>query len=263
MMNMKRYKNTRNPNVLSALKKLMLVFCMLLSVTGCRQNKRHENLQDENDVAGFIFHFDQRSETVRLVSFRNKNKLPVKVKWYYPDAETLARNRSAKAASEAAAISGTQDNDMEEAVTEGMAAVEAVTEASGAAESVTEANMAAESVTEAAVTAEAVTEAATAVTDPSAEDLTEQKDREAPEDPEGTCFTEDEDTIVEILNAFNNIIVVGSGNNSITDVNYFITFVLPDGSECRFDFISENTVRISDHNYTIESDGNLWKILRQ
>ena len=254
MMNMKRYKNTRNPNVLSALKKLMLVFCMLLSVTGCRQNKRHENLQDENDVAGFIFHFDQRSETVRLVSFRNKNKLPVKVKWYYPDAETLARNRSAKAASEAAAISGTQDNDMEEAVTEGMAAVEAVTEASGAAESVTEA----------AVTAEAVTEAAAvAVTDPSAEDLTEQKNREASEDPEGTCFTEDEDTIVEILNAFNNIIVVGSGNNSITDVNYFITFVLPDGSECRFDFISENTVRISDHNYTIESDGNLWKILRQ
>ena len=161
-----KYRNNENGNVCRAVIRVLCVISVLiLSVfmTGCRSGKTNENLKDDNNVAGFLFHFDQRSETRRLVSFKSKNKLPVRVSWKYPDR---------------------------------------------------------------------------------------------------TAETADEDMIVDILNAFNNVIVVGSGNNVVTDVDYFITFTLPDESECRFDFISENTIRISDHNYTIESDGNLWGLLK-
>ena len=159
----KKCRNNKNGDVCRALIRILFVISVIMLMTGCRSRKRNENLKDDNNVAGFLFHFDQRSETRRLVSFKSKNKLPVRVSWKYPDR---------------------------------------------------------------------------------------------------TAETADEDMIVDILNAFNNVIVVGSGNNVVTDVDYFITFTLPDESECRFDFISENTIRISDHNYTIESDGTLWEILK-
>ncbi len=156
-----------------------LALCLLLSLFagGCRKKSTHENLQEDNNVAGFLFHFDQRAETVNLVKFKNKNQLPVSVSWYYP--EKKEQEETEKSVEEDVVIS----------------------------------------------------------TDPS--------------------------MIIDVYNALNNVIIVGSGNNVNTDVEYFISFTLPDESTCTYEFISENTIRLSDHNYTIESDGKLWKMLKE
>ena len=214
---------------MSSLQKLIIPVCLAGLLLGGCSGRSKDNSQAVNNVAGFLYHFDQRAETVNLVKFKNKGKLPVSVTWYYPD-------KTAQTAHEASMV--TADEAVSEAVTE--AADEALTE----------------SVTEAAV--EALTES---VTEAANEALTESvTEKEGP--AAGTITTADPDKIIEIYNALNNVIVVGSGNNSTTDIQYYITFTLPDESTCTYEFISENTIRISDHNYTIESDGNLWGVLK-
>ena len=197
MMNEKKncqtYRKNKSPGTKSQVLSVALaLLAACLTAAGCSLlpgKNVHENLQEDNNVAGFLFHFDQREETQRLVKFKNKNELPVSVTWFYPDEETKKILK---------------------------AAVESVSEAA--------------------------TEEGSSL---------------------GVITSTDPDKIIDIYNALNNVIIVGSGNNVITEVQYYITFTLPDDSTCTYEFISENTIRLSDHNYTIETDGNLWKTLRQ
>ena len=235
-------------------------FITALALTGCSGKKDSGALQQENDVAGFLFHFDQREETRALVKYKNDGQLPVSVTWYYPKGgmpeeaqpitesaaqepgiETVAEDAPAEAGIEAVTEDGFEavtEGDGIEAVTEG--GFEAVTE--GGFEAVTEGN-GFEAVTEGGF--EAVTEGSNAETEPAYKAVT----------------LSDPDRIIEIYNALNNVIIVGNANSHVPKEIFYIAFTLPDGSECRFEFVSENTIRLSDHNYSIETDGTLWKAL--
>ena len=58
-----------------------------------------------------------------------------------------------------------------------------------------------------------------------------------------------------------NTIVLGVDTIHTTDIRYFISFTLPDGEECRFDFLTETSMRIGEQNYVAETDGSLWPVL--
>ena len=197
-----------------------------LALTGCSGKKESGALQQENDVAGFLYHFDQREETRALVRFKNDGQLPVSVTWYYPKG---GMPEEAQPVTESAAQEPGIETVAEDAPAE--AGIEAVTE--GGFEAVTEGGF------------EAVTEGSNAETEPAYKAVT----------------LSDPDRIIEIYNALNNVIIVGNANSHVPKEIFYIAFTLPDGSECRFEFVSENTIRLSDHNYSIETDGTLWKAL--
>ena len=71
----------------------------------------------------------------------------------------------------------------------------------------------------------------------------------------------DPEKIETIYFALSNSIILGTSNERKTTPTCFISFIMPDGEECRFDFISEMTIRLSQHNYVTETDGSLWPAL--
>ena len=82
-------------------------------------------------------------------------------------------------------------------------------------------------------------------------------------DREKVEISEDPQVIREIYYALSNTIIIGVASDQRDDVRYYVSFALPDAGECRFDFVSENTIRIGNQNYVAESDGNLWTYLAQ
>ena len=171
-----------------------LILCLMTA--GCGKQKEHENLQDDNNVAGFLFHFDQRAETLRLIGYKNRGQLPVSVSWNYP-------NKMKHTVIDTAGDGGS---------TASAAEVEEISEKQGSEEK--------------------------------------------------SFISTDDNQIIEIYNSLNNVIVVGSSYNTTKRMAYYIIFTLNDGSTCTYEFPSENTIHIGDHNYAIESDGNLWALLK-
>ena len=76
-----------------------------------------------------------------------------------------------------------------------------------------------------------------------------------------SAVSEDPELIEELYYALGNTIIVGISNNQSEFTHYYVSFDLGDGQECRYDFVSENTVRLSGQNYVIETDGSLWRSL--
>ena len=76
-----------------------------------------------------------------------------------------------------------------------------------------------------------------------------------------TLTSDDPELIKELYYALGNVIIVGIAIDQSKYTHYFITFEMPDGTECRFNFVSENTIRLSGQNYVVETDGTLWKTL--
>ena len=73
----------------------------------------------------------------------------------------------------------------------------------------------------------------------------------------------DPELISRIYKALSNVIVIGNVVGSVKDEGGFIAFTLPDDSECRFDFPTESVILLSAHYYSVETDGELWKLLEE
>lgn len=73
--------------------------------------------------------------------------------------------------------------------------------------------------------------------------------------------TSDEKKIRDIYYALSNTIILGVASGQSSDIKYFVSLTLPDGEECRFDFVNETTIRLSSQNYVAETDGSLWSAL--
>ena len=73
--------------------------------------------------------------------------------------------------------------------------------------------------------------------------------------------TEDPKKISDIYYGLSNTIILGVAINQSSDIKYYISLTLPGGEECRFDFVTENTIRLSNQNYVAETDGSLWPCL--
>ena len=67
--------------------------------------------------------------------------------------------------------------------------------------------------------------------------------------------------IKNVYYALSNTIILGIATDQSEFTHYFIAFALPGGKECRYDFVNENTIRLSGQNYVVETDGSLWKSL--
>ena len=156
---------------------MLLVMSAALLLDGCRS--RPGDIED-NQVAGFLFHFDQRAEVKDLLALKNKGKYPSGVRWKCPDPEAHGRKET--------------ENESEAA----------------------------------------------------------RQDR----------YSEDPDFIRELYTALTNVIIMGNDNTHPGGEAGYIALILADGNECRFDFPSESVLRVSEHNYSIETDGELWKLLR-
>ena len=73
--------------------------------------------------------------------------------------------------------------------------------------------------------------------------------------------TEDPEKIRDIYYALSNTIILGVATSQSDQIKYYIRLTLPDGEICSFDFVTENTIRLSNQNYVAESDGSLWSSL--
>ena len=73
----------------------------------------------------------------------------------------------------------------------------------------------------------------------------------------------DPDMIRAVFNALSNLIIVGQTTERVSVDQHYISFRLKDGTETRFDFETQNYIHIGDQNYLVESDGNLWSLLKE
>lgn len=73
----------------------------------------------------------------------------------------------------------------------------------------------------------------------------------------------DPDFAKDIFYALCNTIVMGNADNHSEETPLYIEMVLQDGQTVRYDFVALNTVRLAGQNYVIESDGNLWSLIRK
>lgn len=73
----------------------------------------------------------------------------------------------------------------------------------------------------------------------------------------------DEQTIRDIYYYMSDLIVVGQTTLRREDAAFDVTYCLRDGSEANFHFETKAYLRLSDQNYMIETDGNLWRLLGQ
>ncbi len=73
--------------------------------------------------------------------------------------------------------------------------------------------------------------------------------------------TEDAEKIQEICLALSNAIIIDNAHDYSTSAPYFVELELSDGTVCRFDFVSKSVIRLSEQNYALETDGNLWRLL--
>ena len=188
------------------------VFLPAIFLSGCAERsaeKETQGVQADNEVAGFLYHFDQREETQKLVRLKNDGKLPVKASWYY-DPAVIPVTETPQEPEETDSQQEPEEKDSQQ--------------------------------------------------EP---ETTEIPEKQAMQRHEPTASSEDTDKIIEIYNALNNVIIVGNMVNNGAGKGYYITFTLSDGSECTFDFPVEGLIRLSYHNYSIETDGTLWKSLKQ
>ena len=74
--------------------------------------------------------------------------------------------------------------------------------------------------------------------------------------------SEDPALIRDAYFALSNTIIIDVATGHKEDPHYFVSFMLPDGEECRFDFSTESILHLGDQTYVLESDGNLWRTLR-
>ena len=191
---------------------LTAAFLPAIFLSGCTERsaeKETQGVQADNEVAGFLYHFDQREETQKLVRLKNEGKLPVKVSWYY-DPAVIPVTETPQEPEETDSQQEPEEKDS-----------------------------------------------------PQEPETTEIPEKQAMQRHEPTASSEDTDKIIEIYNALNNVIIVGNMVNNGAGKGYYITFTLSDGSECTFDFPAEGLIRLSYHNYSIETDGTLWKSLKQ
>ena len=59
------------------------------------------------------------------------------------------------------------------------------------------------------------------------------------------------------------MIVVGQTNLSVQDHGYYVEYVLQDGTVTHLDFVTIAILRMGDQRYVLESDGGLWRVLRE
>ncbi|MBP3901866.1 MAG: hypothetical protein J6D53_10530 [Blautia sp.] len=78
-----------------------------------------------------------------------------------------------------------------------------------------------------------------------------------------TMTSEDPDFIRDIYYALSNTIVMGNAFERSTETPYFIEITLNNGGTIRYNFVSPSVIRLSEQNYVIESDGSLWRTLRE
>lgn len=72
----------------------------------------------------------------------------------------------------------------------------------------------------------------------------------------------DPDFAKDVFYALCNTIIMGNSDNHSEEIPFYIELVTEDGSTVRYDFVALNTVRVGGQNYVIESDGNLWSLIR-
>ena len=81
---------------------------------------------------------------------------------------------------------------------------------------------------------------------------------------ENSSSSDDPELISDVYYALGNTIVLGNSlDQRMTYQHYFIALELEDGREVRYNFVSENTIRLGDQNYVVETDGSLWRILEE
>ena len=100
---------------------------------------------------------------------------------------------------------------------------------------------------------------------PETESLTEEEvspETEPISEETSVMYSEDPGVIRDAYFALSNTIIIDVATGHKENPHYFISFTLPDGDECRFDFATESILHLGDQNYVLESDGNLWRILR-
>ena len=87
-------------------------------------------------------------------------------------------------------------------------------------------------------------------------DVIKEEDMEAE-----AVMSTDPEKIEEIYYGLSNTIVLGIASTQRDPVCYFVSFTLPDGQKCRFNFTSEISIHLNEHNYIAETDGSLWRVL--
>ena len=75
--------------------------------------------------------------------------------------------------------------------------------------------------------------------------------------------TQDAEKIKDICMALSNAIIIDNAKDLSTKTPYFVELTLTDGTACRFDFVSRSVIRLSEQNYAVETDGNLWGLLTE
>ena len=73
----------------------------------------------------------------------------------------------------------------------------------------------------------------------------------------------DPDFAKDIYYALANTIIMGNAENHSEETPLYIEMCLEDGKTVRYDFVALNTIRLAGQNYVIESDGNLWSLIRK
>ena len=151
-----------------------LLFLLIMSSAGCglSDDEKYSSLGVDNEIAGFLFNFDQREVTSRMVNDAKKGKYPVELRWAY--GENL------------------------------------------------------------------------------------KVDEKAPE-----FVSADPDMIEEVYFALSNTIIMGNSHDHSEETPFYIEMELDSVDTCRYNFTSLSTVRLSSQNYVIESDGSLWRVIRE
>ncbi len=151
-----------------------LLFLLIMTSAGCSvtDDEKYSSLGVDNEIAGFLFNFDQRDVTSRMVNDGKKGIYPVKVRWAY--GENL------------------------------------------------------------------------------------KVDEKTPE-----FVSDDPDMIQKVYFALSNTIIMGNSHDHSEETPFYIELELASGDTCRYNFTSVSTIRLSSQNYVIESDGSLWKVIRE
>ena len=69
---------------------LTFSFFVLISLSGCRQEKERRNLGVDDEVGSFLYIFDSRDEVAELVKEVKKGNLPSEISWHY-DRNIMAK----------------------------------------------------------------------------------------------------------------------------------------------------------------------------
>ena len=67
----------------------------------------------------------------------------------------------------------------------------------------------------------------------------------------------------DVFYALSNTIIMANAENHSEETPFYIELTLQDGQKVRYEFVSMSTIRLSAQNYVIESDGNLWSLIRK